>query len=144
MNGERGGVASLAAVLVRPVTTRSPCASPPVTSVKRSSAMPVVTVTGCGAPSSPSTQAVCPPLGGAAAIAPSPEDATGGRKRSAAVGMDQVARVAVVMLTLAVIPGLSRRSELSTDTRTSYVTTFCTVTGELRTWATRPSNGDPG
>src|SRR5262249_17992483 len=38
----------------------------------------------------------------------------------------------------------SRRSLLSTATSTSYVTTFCTVTGELRTWETRPPNGAPG
>src|SRR5205085_11086777 len=99
---------------------------------------------GGGAPPRPPTRGVFVSPGSAACASPAPSGA-GGRKRSALVLTRSASgRVAVAIVTLAVIPGLRRRSALSTLTITSYVTTFCTVTGAFRTCSTRPTKLDDG
>src|SRR5204863_67960 len=104
-------VAAAGALRRSAVITRSPSRSPAVTSVKRSSATPAVMPTGRGRSSAPATQTRAPPSAGASAAAAAPlSPATaGGRKRSALVGTRSASgRLAVVMVTLAVIPGLRR------------------------------------
>ena len=62
---------------------------------------------------------------------------TGGLKRSAAFGTNSTPlRSSVVMVAVAVIPGRSKRSLLSTESTAWYVTTVCPVVGKLWTETT--------
>src|SRR5215813_10733323 len=69
----------------------------------------------------------------------------GGTNRNAAFGTLSTSSLwATTIETLAVIPGFSLRSLLSTATTTLYVTTFCTFMGASRTCRIVPENCWPG